>query len=185
MRKYTTIDEIQNYMLQNIDLDFHYQVEKWIEAVSEHIEKMTGRVFEVDEATTKIYDGNGKKEIKVDEFIDIESIKIDDTEVDNYYLYPNNIANKDTIVLESGVFTKDYQNIEIEAKWGYSETIPYDIVLATTILVSGIINHSLSHEGEVQSFSMGRYSVAYKDQKGWNDYKDAMTIIDNYKLYTF
>jgi len=84
--------------------------------VSEHIEKMTGRVFEVDEATTKIYDGNGKKEMKVDEFIEIESIKVDDVEIDEYYVYPNNITNKDTIVLQNDTFTRDYQNIEIEAK---------------------------------------------------------------------
>lgn len=185
MRQYTTIDEIQNYMLQNIDLDFHYQVEKWIEAMSEHIEKITGRVFEITEATTKIYDGNGKKELKIDEFVSIKSIKINEEEVDEFYTYPNNVTPKDTIVLKENVFTKDYQNVVIEAKWGYSEEVPQDLAFATTVLVAGIINHSLSHEGEVQSFSMGRYSVAYKDQKGWNDYKDAMAILDNYKRYTF
>lgn len=185
MRQYTTIDEIQNYMLQNIDLDFHYQVEKWIEAMSEHIEKITGRVFKITEATTKVYDGNGKKEMKVDEFTEIESIEIDGEEVDEFYTYPNNVTPKDTIVLKENVFTKDYQNVVIEAKWGYSEEVPQDLAFATTVLVAGIINHSLSHEGEVQSFSMGRYSVAYKDQKGWNDYKDAMAILDNYKRYTF
>jgi hypothetical protein len=183
---YTTIPAIQNYLLIEITQCFQPQVEEWIAQMESYIETYTGRVFITpEEETEKVFDGNGKKEMKIDEFVSIKSIKINEEEVDEFYTYPNNVTPKDTIVLKENVFTKDYQNVVVEAKWGYSEEVPQDLAFATTVLVAGIINHSLSHEGEVQSFSMGRYSVAYKDQKGWNDYKDAMAILDNYKRYTF
>lgn len=186
-RKYTEIDQIQNYILTTVDVDFAYQVDNWIEQITKYIENTTGRVFIADEATEKIYDGNGTKEIYIDEFTSIEKVTVDGVEIaeTDYYIYPNNQENKHSIVLDTGVFTKDYQNVVVEAKWGYSREVPQDLAFATTILVAGIINHSLSHEGEVQSFSMGRYSVVYKDEKGWNDYKNAMAILDNYKRYTF
>jgi len=82
-----------------------------------YIETYTGRVFIApEEETEKVFDGNGKKEMKVDEFVSIKSIKISEEEVDEFYTYPNNVTPKDTIVLKENVFTKDYQNVVIEAK---------------------------------------------------------------------
>ena len=96
-RKYTTIDQIQNYILTTVDVDFAYQVENWIEQMTKFIETYTGRIFLADEEETeKFYDGNGKSEIIIDEFTSIKTLTIDDVEVDdeNYYIYPANQENK-------------------------------------------------------------------------------------------
>lgn len=188
MREYTTIDRVQNYILTEIDEDFTYQVTEWIEQISKFIENYTGRQFIADTtASIKKYDGNGINKMLIDEFTEITKLEINDTEIDSddYYTYPANETPKNEIKLEGHRFSSGYQNIEVTAKWGYSTSCPEDLIFATTILVAGIIYNSWNQEGEVQSIAMGRYNVTYKDSKGWNDYRQAMDIIDKYKKFSF
>ena len=66
---YTNINTITNYVLREIDNDFEVQIEDWIEAMSRFIDNETGR--EIYRADTKVrkYDGNGKYQIMVDDFV--------------------------------------------------------------------------------------------------------------------
>jgi hypothetical protein len=185
---YTTKTEIENYILQTIDVTFNSQIDSWIESIEKYIDKFTGRNFVADSvATIKIYDGNGTRELLIDDCVQITKIEIDDEEIDSddYYIYPANETCKNRIVLSDAIFTRDYQNIEVTAKWGYSVFCPDDITLATTVLVAGIINYSDKSKGKVRSQTIGRYSVTYSDDQGWNDIKKVEEILKYYKKYTF
>ena len=149
-----------------------------------HIENRTGRIFIADETESdKIYDGDNTDTILIDDCISIKEIKIGTTIVDkeNYFIYPTNSTPKWKLVYRKGHWPKGNQNITINAKWGYSVDCPRDITLATTILVSGIINYAWKDEGEVQSMTIGRYTVSYKNEKQWQDFEKIEEILTYYQ----
>jgi uncharacterized protein YunC (DUF1805 family) len=181
--EYTNIQTIENYLLTEIDLSFQDQVKDWIKAMSAFIEKETGRVFIADtEASVRKYDGDGTDSLIIDDCIEIETVKVDNEEVD-FLVYPANKTPYTTIKLEDGYFTDGYQNVEVTAKWGYSENVPEDIKFVATVLVAGIIQHSLAHEGEVSSMTMGRYTVSYKNDRQLKDYEQVVKILEDYRRY--
>jgi len=189
---YTNRGQIQNYLLHGVKDYFVPQIDHWIAQMEKFIETETQRVFIADEtASVKKFDGNGEIELFVPECIEITEVKVtssDGTEIiitsDYYYLYPINKMPRSRIKLadDSGYsFTSGEQNIEITAKWGYSETCPSDISFATTVLVAGIINFSADMQNEVKSEAIGSYNVTYKDSNGWQDFVQAKEIIYNYR----
>ena len=188
---YTTKTKLENYTLQSIDASFNSQITDWIESIEKFIEKFTGRVFIADTtASEKVYDGEGGSKQKFDEFISLTKVEIgEDTkteiESDNYRIYPNNDERKNKIQLKENYFTKGYQNVTITAKWGYSINCPADLTLAATTLLAGIINYSNDAKGKIRSESIGRYTVAYTDDQGWQDFKRAMMILNSYKQFHF
>ena len=183
---YCTRGQIQNYLLHGIKDYFIPQIDHWIAQIETFIERQTGRVFIADsEATEKVYDGDGGMSLFIDECVEITKLTIDDVEVssDNYLLYPASELPKTRIKLtnDSGeIFTTDEQNIKVEAKWGYSVECPADLSFAATILVVGIINFSAEMEGEAKSETIGTYSVTYKDQMDWQNFKSAKEILQKY-----
>ncbi len=181
MPKYTNIDEIENYLLINVEDYFVNQVEEWIDSVENYIEKETSRVFVADdEASIRYYDGQNSKKLFIDDCIEIVEVKVNDEVITDYLTYP---ANKLPIMwLErESRFPKGKQNVSIKAKWGYSKECPPEIKLAATILVAGIINYSESKGGDIQSESYGSYSVTYQNEKQWSDFEQAKSIINRYK----
>jgi len=191
MRGYTSKINLERYTLQTIDVSFDTQITAWIESIEKFIEKFTGRIFIADTtASEKVYDGEGGSKQKFDEFISLTKVEIgEDTkteiESDNYRIYPNNDERKNKIQLKENYFTKGYQNVTITAKWGYSINCPADLTLAATTLLAGIINYSNDAKGKIRSESIGRYTVAYTDDQGWQDFKRAMMILNSYKQFHF
>ena len=191
MRGYTSKINLERYTLQTIDVSFDTQITAWIESIEKFIEKFTGRIFIADTtASEKVYDGEGGSKQKFDEFISLTKVEIgEDTkteiESDNYRIYPNNDERKNKIQLKENYFTKGYQNVTITAKWGYSINCPADLTLAATTLLAGIINYSNDAKGKIRSESIGRYTVAYTDDQGWQDFKRAMMILNSYKRFHF
>lgn len=186
---YTTRGLVENYLLITVDPSFHTQVDRWIESIEAYIENVTGRVFVGDgspESAELIYDGDGTNELFVDDFRSISEITIDDGDPlvlgDDYYLYPANTTVKNRIVLVGQVFTRGNQNVKITGIWGSSD-IPADIEFAATVLVAGIINFSDQAEGEVQSMSIGSYSVTYKTESQKEDFTQAKEILKLNKRY--
>jgi len=189
---YTNRGQIQNYLLHGVKDYFVPQIDHWIAQMEKFIETETQRVFIADEvASVKKFDGNAEIELFIPECIEITEVKVissDGTETiitsDYYYLYPVNEmpVSRIKIADDSGYsFTSGEQNIEITAKWGYSEECPSDISFATTVLVAGIINFSADMQNEVKSEAIGSYTVTYKDSNGWQDFKQAREIINNYR----
>jgi hypothetical protein len=183
MKNYTDIQTIENYLLQGIDLGFEPQVEAWIEAMENQIDKETGRNFVADAAASeRLFDGDGDREIFIDDCVEIEKVEVDGAEVD-YFAYPANETPKIKIAMEYRRFTRGRQNVAVTAKWGYSAAVPADIKFACTVLVAGIINEGANSEGEVGSITMGRYNVVYRKKEQIDDFNNIGNILKKYQRY--
>jgi len=193
--KYTSVGEIENYLLTTIADTFKAQVETWIGVIESYIDKYTDRNFKADtSATTKKYEVEGlaesfgtkiRKNLFIDDCVEITELKINDNIIDptDYFIYPANELPKTRIVLDndSGLsFVVGQQNIEVKAKWGYSVSPPNDIVFVATVLVAGIINYGKGLSS-VRSEAIGNYSVTYGDEISWQDFQRAKEILDSYK----
>ncbi len=193
MKGYTTRAFIENYLLITIDASFYAQVDEWIAEIEKYIDEKTGRNFKSDgTASVRFYDGDGTRELLIDDCTAIEEVKIngDVIATTDYVTYPENAVAKGLpftkIKLIGSVFPRYPEQINsVEAKWGYSVAIPSDIKTAATILVAGIINYSLNADGEVASETIGRYTVTYKDEKNWQDFNRVGEILKYYRKYTF
>ena len=191
--KYTTQENLENYLLTDIDPSFESQIEDWIEAISQYITSETGRVFVADTtASERHFDGNDTRFLPIDECISITKVEKGsdqwgDTqaEITSYIKLPQNYSAKslpiDELMLKDGYWLQGAMNHTITAKWGYSASVPKDIELAATILTSGVIYESLSGEGEIKTESIGGYSVTYKDERQWADFERAKQIIGQYR----
>jgi hypothetical protein len=159
---------------------------------------MTERNFVADEtATAKLYDGNSANSLPIDDCIEVTKVEQGNgslgqstdqwTEIESgdYALYPANETPKEEIKLFGTLFSRGLQNVRVTAKWGYSAEVPDDIKAVATVLVSGIINYSLNAEGEVQSRTIGRYTVTFKTEKQWQDFDRVKGILEYYKRFSF
>lgn len=198
MKGYTNKTEIENYLLINIDSSFDNQITRWIEDIEAYIDSMTGRNFIADEvAVQRRFDGSGISKLLTDDFIELEEIKLSkdddaleiESDYEPYFLYPQNAQSLDRKVpytrveLYDYIFPKGKQNIYLTAKWGYSEEVPSPIRFVATVLVAGIVNFSDNAEGEVQTMTIGRYSVTYKSKKEWQDFEQVGQILEQFKKY--
>jgi hypothetical protein len=188
----TTIEKVENYALIEIEESYEPTVQTFINAVTAYIERYTGRVFadpeEDIEATDLIYDGTNGDEIFIDDAIEVTGVNIGDDELDitDFVVYPSNRLPKTRIILPYRIFTTGNQNVTVTAKWGYG-SVPADISLAATVMVAGIINGQNSQDTdnrEVQSETIGRYSVTYKSgSQQATDYLNAKETLKMYKRY--
>ena len=197
---YTTKGKIENYLMTDIGNSFDTQITDWINAAETYINNYTGHKngFEEVEASTKYYDGNGEREINIDECIEVTSVQIleansGDVEFtlteghgNDYIAHPYNdtpiyrikLVNTATI----GAFYRGKKRIKITAKWGYKSTVPKDIELATTILVAGTIEQGLKG-GKIKNESLGDYSVAFEMTEDSPNILSVNKILDNYKVF--
>ncbi len=189
MRGYTSKNDIERYMLTDIDPSFNDQIDEWIESVETMIDDFTGRFFIADtEASIRIYDGDGTHELLIDDCVELEKIELGDPNLtkeeldsDDYHIYPYNETPK-TRVYYDGIFSRIRAGIDVTAKWGYSVVVPPDIKLASTILVSLIIEEAHQSEGETESESIGNYSITYRKTEANKSKVDrAIGIINRYK----
>jgi hypothetical protein len=199
MKGYTTIDNIENYLVMDIDSSFEDQVNTWIEQIEAYIDRQTGRNFIADTAATRrFYTGDNTRKLIIDDAVEVTEVKIgtdpalterDDDDLDAEYDYivtPTNDTPKTGITLMGLIFPSyPEQTISVKAKWGFSEAVPADITNVATVLLAGIVNYSLQSEGEVQSKSMGIFQVTYKDEKQWKDFDRIESVLASYKKFHF
>ena len=200
---YTTEEKIENYLLQDIDSSFSDQIDNWIVAVENYIDKETGRNFIADStASERRFNGSDKNIILIDDCIEVTKVEVATdvygeslTEIssDDYILLPRDYDADGKPI--KGVFAKNYvfssgikglANHQITAKWGYSESVPGDIEFAATVLVGGIINFQRGSGQEVKSEKIGDYSISYNnDNSGnsMNDFQQIEHILKSYKKY--
>jgi hypothetical protein len=188
----TTIEKVEDYALIEIEESYKPTVQTFIDAVTAYIERYTGRTFaepdEEEEPTDLVYDGSNGDEIFIDDAVEVTGVKIGDDELDttDFVVYPSNRLPKTRIILPYRIFTSGNQNVTVTAKWGYG-SIPADISFAATVMVAGIINSQNSQDTdnrEVQSETIGRYSVTYKSGSSQaTDYLNAKETLKMYKRY--
>ncbi len=196
MKGYCSVVEVENYALTEVDPTFETQIQQWIEFSESIIDRETGRNFIADDsASDRLYDGNSLNALLVDDFVDIVSITINDNygelvkalTTDDFVVSPYNSLPKRKIILKPAIvesFVKGTANITVNAKWGYSVEVPDQIKFAAIVFTAGIMNFGNDAPGEIKSETIGDYSVTYKDDNGWNDYKKACDILNTLKAPT-
>lgn len=166
---YTDKTAIENYMLVDIDASFDDQIDEYIETVEEYIDHATNRDFAPYDGETaaseRTFDGDGTKTILIDPATTVTAVKLsedgDAIAADQYITMPVRKETIEGIKMKYLVFPTGLQNIYITATWGYA-SVPKQVKMAATILVSGIIQNAWQAEGEIQSISLGRYQVTYR-----------------------
>ena len=192
---YTSRAKIEDYMLITIDATFHARVDKWIEDMENYIDRMTGRNFVADaEESDREFDGTGTRKLVIDDAILIGDVALDYetpeelVDEDDLVKYPANYAAKGVPIsllkMRSGIFPRGSQNIVVSGKWGFSEETPGDIEMTATVLVAGIINFAHQSDGEVQSETIGRYSVTYKNDTQWADFERVPEVLKSYRKFS-
>lgn len=173
-----------------------------IEAASQAIENMTGRVFIAEEtATARVFNGMGGTELCIDDCVEVTLVErgldsfgdtfetVPATGLTRYFTTPQNAVAKgqpiETLVLRSNTWFTGIQNQRITAKWGYSVEAPPAIAQACAILAGGMYMYNRGGaSGNVTSEKIGNYSVSYGSDAGWKSHENAMTIIAGFKKYS-
>lgn len=194
---YANEGKLENYLTIDVDNSFSDQISEWAEAVDEYIDNYCGRTFGDDGSETRYFNGDGRKELDVDDFQSITSVEIlepnsDDTmftltegREEDYLTYPYNSTVKYRLIMtpvsQGGNWKKGTKNIKITATWGRS-TVPKDIELAATMLLAGIVEKGLKG-GSVASESLGDYSVSFKEVDAISSVMGVQEILKKHKLW--
>jgi len=193
---YTNKGAIQNYLMIDIDSSFDAQITNWISAVQQYIENYTRRIFEtVDEV--RYFDGNGMREIQIDDFTEITTVEILEVNGsgveytltegldDDFITYPYNATTKYKLLMtansEIGCWLEGAKRIKITAKWSTTTSVPKDIEYVATVLVAKIIEKGMSG-GKISSESLGDYSVTFADMDSVAEMLSLKKILDKYIL---
>ena len=82
---YTDRAAIESYLLQTIDNTFYVQIDEWIAAVEQYIDKQTGRSFIADEAASaRLFEGCNSQKLLIDECIEVDMAEVGDTYGDSF-----------------------------------------------------------------------------------------------------
>jgi hypothetical protein len=198
MKGYTSQQEIENYLLVEIDESFEPQVERWIEVAETVIDQETGRDFALSgDPETRVFDGDGSDTLEIGAATAVTAVSLylgsGPIDADQYVLYPANGGTFTRIVLRHLKFPKGTQNISVTGTFGI-ETLPADIKFAATVLAAAPLtasqNSASDETGEVQSMSIGRYSVTYRSRspqwaKLQGDLLSVQAILDRNRRYAF
>ncbi len=192
MKQYTSKDRVEALMLIKIKPEWQEYFDIFLESAENYIDTFTGRNFVADtEFSEKVYDGDGSREIIIDDCVLIEKITIDGGTVlnpDDILTYPANQIPKIRVVIPKEInsyFSRGNQNIKVSAKWGYSVSVPKEIEFAATVIVAGMINYAYEHNSEVQAESIDDYNVTYNRKEDWVKYERVKEILEKYKKISF
>lgn len=192
MKQYTSKDRVEALMLIKIKPEWQEYFDIFLESAENYIDTFTGRNFVADtEFSEKVYDGDGSREIIIDDCVLIEKITIDGGTVlnpDDILTYPANQTPKMRVVIPKEInsyFSRGNQNIKVSAKWGYSVSVPKEIEFAATVIVAGMINYAYEHNSEVQAESIDDYNVTYNRKEDWVKYERVKEILEKYKKISF
>lgn len=198
LKNYTTKAKVQTFLDETIS----DTLEDIMLAVEDYIDGYTGRNFKADEsATARKYSGNGMQELNIDECIEITKVERGNNEygdtkeeisaggMNGYYLWPENYSEEGVPIrkvhIRGRYWIAGWQNHQITAKWGYSETPPSAVSQAATILSACIYKHGESGGvGGVQGEKIGDYSVNFKSNEESSlesEFKRAKALLDKYK----
>lgn len=187
--QYTTKEDIENYILKNIDDAFDGQLGDWIKAMSNYIENTTKRRIYRSTAETFKYDGDGSDLMIIGDCNNITEVKLDGnvlTRDVDYTTYPKNKSYISRIALIDGLrFTKGINNIEVTAIQSMTNSLPVDIKFACTVLVAGILNSQMYNDKKGTTERIGNYSITYKDDQQIKDFEQVKQILAGYTRIVF
>jgi hypothetical protein len=194
---YANEGQLENYLTIDIDNSLSSQITEWSLAVDLYIDKYCNRTFKDEGTETRYFDGDGSKELDIDDFQSLNTVEIlepnsDDTmfslvegREEDYMVYPYNGIPKYRLIMtpvsKSGNWKKGTRNIKVNADWGRA-AVPEDIQLAATILLAGVIEKGVKG-GSVLQESLGDYSVTFKEADDISGLMGVKDILSKYKLW--
>ncbi|MCK5492977.1 MAG: hypothetical protein KAJ14_07695 [Candidatus Omnitrophica bacterium] len=164
--------------------------------MKDYIDNYCGREFEDESVSHKLYDGDGTKELLMDDLITFTKIEILDEDgnidytidaSDEYYIYPANKTPKTRIILNAfnapvTIFPRGCQNVKVYGTFGYAETVPNAIELVATKLVAGIIGEKNPDiAGEIKEEKLGEYRVEMQEISKMANHLSIEKILDQYR----
>ena len=193
---YTTQARVEAYLNRELTANEAESVDDVISYISEFIEKYTNRQWlpavdegEDDEATTRVFDGNGLKDLVVDDFVGLDEVRVLDSqgEVFNTYTsdtdwitFPSNKNPKNTIRLRNYHLPRGSANIEVDAIWG-SGTPPSGVIVVATALTGKFYLKNTSSIGSYKKESIEGYS--YELMTGADIDSDTQNLISTLNVY--
>ncbi len=190
---YTDKATVQKYAGLTIDSSLDSFILSLIAGVENYIDRYCGgryfnkRWFEDDDVdATFYYNGNEQTRIAIDDLRTLTSLTVDGTvlavDVD-FFLYPANAVaegvpyewielsqpetrlNVNSRVDQTSpyIFEKGQKNVVVVGKFGYSATVPDEIITVANQLVLGYIKENIGDNDlkEVTAESLGEYSASY------------------------
>ena len=154
--QYTDQEKIEAYLDRALTANEIILIDLLIDNISQFISDYTGRAWlsldeeETPEAEARLYDGNGKKELFIDDFSSLVGIELLDsqgdvvveiTDTDEFILYPLNQTIKDSIYLRNYIFADGPARVSIEAVFS-SGAVPNAVIIVATALCSKFIAQS-------------------------------------------
>lgn len=171
MSQYTDQEQIEQVLQRSLSADEVAILEVVIEAVSAAINEHTDRLwFDFDddgsgaEATSKLYDGNGQRELFIDDFTTLTSVQLIDIDgsvvstLEDTYLvsYPLNQSWKNSVYWRAGIFTRGRANVKVTAIF-YTGVLPPEVKLAAATL-AGLAFNNYKDQGIYKRESIEGYS---------------------------
>ena len=170
MSAYTDQTQIEKVLQRSLTADEAEILDLVIEAVSASINEYTGRLwFDIDtdadyEPSAKLYDGNGERELFIDDFTDLDAVALVDgfgnlvqtLDADYYVAYPLNKPWKNSIYWRAGLFSHGHGNVRVTALF-YTGAVPAEVQLVAATLAGNSI--SLAKDtGDFKKESIEGYS---------------------------
>lgn len=171
MSSYTNQSMVENVLQRSLTSEEQTIIETAIEAVSSSINAYTGRKWldlgkKANQVADEVkrFDGNGKRELFIDDFISISKIRllngaggVDSTLAGNSVIfYPLNTVWKNSIYLTDRRLPNARSVVEITGKF-YTGEVPVEIQLACATLV-GHLFASARNVGDFERESIEGYS---------------------------
>lgn len=194
---YANEGNLENYLTIDVDNSFSDAISDWSEAVDLYINNYTNKSFADSGSEIRYFDGNGTREIDIDDFVSLISVEVlgtttDDVEytltegkANDYLIYPYNTNPKYRLILTRTARVQRWatgeRRIKITGNWGQS-AVPKDIELAATMLLAGIVEKGLKG-GTVLSEDLGDYSVTFKEIDMISSVMGVKEILDKHKIY--
>lgn len=172
-------------------------------------DKFGRRVFEAPESdvdVTKYFDGNGETRLYIGDIRELTTLIVDGTTLtvdEDFYLYPLNASdegrpyerieliqpstrlNLNSRLQSSApyIFDEGQRLVQIDGKWGFSDTAPDDIKLAVMKLVGGVIKENIGDNDlrEVTQESLGEYSASFAKIKDTANRLGMSSMLAEYK----
>jgi len=170
--QYTDKARIEAYLDRSLTANEVILLETLIEHISQFINDYTGRewltigVETLPDAETRLYDGNGLKELFIDDFSSLEEVELLNsqgntlatiTDSDKYILRPLNEDIKDSIYLRNYTFYNGSGRVNITAVFSSGE-VPSGIIMVATVLCSKFIARSSQSSSGFKKESIEGYS---------------------------
>jgi len=204
---YTDQARIEAYLNRSLTDDEGTIVEQVIEYLSNYLGSYLNRsYFSIrDEdgvgegedyasvASARIFDGEGKKEIYIDDFTGLTQIDFLDAEGSSYntftattdwLLFPLNKNPKESIRMRATHFPNGYGNVQMTANWG-SGACPAPVIMTATILVGKFFKKAEINKSTYKSESIEGYSYTLQSNADHDaEIKNALDMIKPYKKIT-